>query len=73
MSAAAEGGLAARLTATPIWMLSLTTLLWACNTIAARLAVDNVSPMLLVLLRWVLACGVLLVVAREACATTGRF
>jgi drug/metabolite transporter (DMT)-like permease len=47
-------------------MLALTSLLWACNTIAARIAVDNVSPMLLVLLRWVLACGILLVIARDA-------
>jgi drug/metabolite transporter (DMT)-like permease len=66
VSNASQGGLAARLTGNAYLMLSLTTLLWACNTIAARLAVDNVSPMLLVLLRWVLACGVLLVVAREA-------
>jgi drug/metabolite transporter (DMT)-like permease len=47
-------------------MLSLTTVLWAMNTVAARLAVGNVSPMLLVLLRWVLACAILVVIAREA-------
>lgn len=50
-------------------MLSLTTLLWAFNTIASRMAVGNVSPMLLVLLRWVLACAVLAVIAREAIRT----
>jgi len=47
-------------------MLSLTTVLWAMNTVAARLAVGHVSPMLLVLLRWVLACAILIVIAREA-------
>jgi drug/metabolite transporter (DMT)-like permease len=61
-----RAGLAAALTGNAYLMLSLTTLLWACNTIAARLAVGNVSPMLLVLLRWVLACAVLAVVARAA-------
>ncbi|MGL4242507.1 MAG: DMT family transporter [Beijerinckiaceae bacterium] len=47
-------------------LLSLTNLLWAGNTVAARLAVGNVSPMLLVLLRWVLACAVLAFLARTA-------
>jgi drug/metabolite transporter (DMT)-like permease len=62
-------GLAAAFTGNAYLLLSLTTLLWACNTIAARLAVDNVSPMLLVLLRWVLACAVLAVIARDAIRT----
>jgi drug/metabolite transporter (DMT)-like permease len=47
-------------------MLSTAMVLWACNTVAARLAVGNISPMLLVLLRWILACGVLVIIAREA-------
>ena len=47
-------------------MLSMAMVLWACNTVAARLAVGNISPMLLVLLRWILACGVLVIIAREA-------
>ena len=47
-------------------MLSVTMLLWACNTIAAKLAVDSISPLLLVLLRWLLACAVLLLIARKA-------
>lgn len=66
MSENRAGGLAAALTGNAYLMLSLTCMLWACNTIAARVAVDNVSPMLLVLLRWILACGVLLVIARDA-------
>jgi drug/metabolite transporter (DMT)-like permease len=47
-------------------MLLAAMLMWAMNTVAARLAVGEISPMLLVLLRWVLACGVLLVIARDA-------
>ncbi len=62
-------GIASAMTGNAYVMLSLTTLLWACNTIAARLAVDNVSPMMLVLLRWIIACGVLAVIARDAVRT----
>jgi drug/metabolite transporter (DMT)-like permease len=62
-------GLFARFTGNAYIMLSLTTLLWGMNTIAARLAVGNVSPMLLVLLRWVIACAILGVIAREAIRT----
>ena len=47
-------------------MLSLTTLLWAMNAVMARLVVGNVSPMLLVMLRWLIACSVLAVIARGA-------
>jgi drug/metabolite transporter (DMT)-like permease len=47
-------------------MLLTAMLLWAMNTVAARLAVGEISPMLLVLLRWILACGILLVIARDA-------
>jgi drug/metabolite transporter (DMT)-like permease len=63
---ASPKGLAQTLTNNAYLMLSLTTLLWACNTVAARLAVGNVSPMVLVTLRWLLACGVLAVIARES-------
>jgi drug/metabolite transporter (DMT)-like permease len=59
-------GVFASLSGNAYLLLSLTTLMWACNTIAARMAVGNVSPMLLVLLRWLLACGVLAIIAREA-------
>jgi drug/metabolite transporter (DMT)-like permease len=50
-------------------MLLTAMLLWAMNTVAARLAVGEISPMLLVLLRWILACGILLVIARDALAS----
>ncbi|TPK54923.1 DMT family transporter [Mesorhizobium sp. B2-4-19] len=40
--------------------LLLTTLLWGGNSVAGKLAVDHVSPMMLVFLRWVLAVAILL-------------
>jgi len=43
----------------PSLLLSLTCVFWAGNTIAGRLAVGQVTPMLLTLLRWVLVIGVL--------------
>ncbi len=61
-----SSGFLQKLSGNAYLMLLLTMTLWACNTVAARLAVDNISPMLLVLLRWVLACGVLVIIAREA-------
>jgi drug/metabolite transporter (DMT)-like permease len=66
---APEKGLLPSLTGNAYLMLSLTCLIWAGNTIAARLAVDNVSPMMVVLIRWAIACGILLVIAREAVKT----
>jgi len=41
-------------------MLGLTTLMWGGNTVAGRLAVGEVSPMVVVFLRWVIVAGVLL-------------
>ena len=40
-------------------VLCLTTLGWAGNTIASRLAVDEVSPMMLIFLRWLLVAAML--------------
>jgi drug/metabolite transporter (DMT)-like permease len=40
-------------------LLTLTAVFWAGNTVAGRLAVGHVSPMLLVLLRWVVVLAVL--------------
>ncbi|ODA91744.1 hypothetical protein BFX40_01810 [Mesorhizobium sp. SEMIA 3007] len=40
--------------------LLLTTLVWGGNSVAGKLAVDHVSPMMLVFLRWVLAVAILL-------------
>ncbi|MGF1447409.1 MAG: DMT family transporter [Pikeienuella sp.] len=43
----------------PTALLVLTTLFWAGNTIAGRLAVDEIAPFQLVLARWVLVAGVM--------------
>jgi drug/metabolite transporter (DMT)-like permease len=40
-------------------LLTLTAIFWAGNTVAGRLAVGNVSPMMLVFLRWVMVLAVL--------------
>lgn len=41
-------------------MLALTTLFWGGNTVAGRLAVGEVSPMVVVFLRWVIVAGILI-------------
>lgn len=46
-------------------LLTLTTLLWAGNAVASRLAVGQVSPMALTSLRWVFVCAVLPVLLRR--------
>lgn len=48
-----------RLFAHPILLLLLAMLSWSGNTIAGRLAVDEISPLLLVSLRWVGVIGAL--------------
>ncbi|WP_349360006.1 DMT family transporter [Stappia sp.] len=45
--------------AKPILLLFLTTLFWAGNTIAGRLAVGEVSPLAVVFLRWVAVSGLM--------------
>ena len=49
-------------------MLVVTTLLWGCNAVAARLAVGQVSPMMLTTARWSVACMALWFMARRAVA-----
>lgn len=46
-------------------LLTLTTLMWAGNAVASRLAVGQVSPMALTSLRWVFVCAVLPVLMRR--------
>ena len=41
-----------------------TTLIWGANAVAARLAVGQISPMLLTFLRWGISCVALLIFAR---------
>ena len=44
-------------------LLLLTAVMWAGNAIAARLAVGEISPLLLTFLRWIIACLTLVVIA----------
>ncbi|PTE06680.1 DMT family transporter [Mesorhizobium helmanticense] len=46
--------------------LLITTLLWGGNSVAGKLAVDHVSPMTLVFLRWVLAVLIMLPIGWRA-------
>ena len=50
---------------TPHVVLTLATLMWAGHTIAARLSVNEISPMLLMELRWLLCLLVLIVFCRK--------
>lgn len=50
----------------PWLLLSLATLLFGINGVASRLAVHRISPMSLVLGRWLVVCTVLAVVLRHA-------
>ena len=51
-------------------LLTLAALGWGGNTIAARLAIGEMSPMLLVSIRWVLVCAFVLILRPHAIATT---
>ncbi len=44
-------------------ILCITTLIWGGNSVAGKMAVGHVSPMMLTSMRWVIACLVLLVFA----------
>ena len=44
----------------PIVVLVLTTMMWGGNTVAGRLAVGEMSPMIITCLRWLITCVVLL-------------
>lgn len=50
----------------PYLLLILTTLSWGGNAVASRLAVDQISPMMLTAGRWTLVLGLLAVAARPA-------
>ena len=49
----------------PYLLLTLTTMMWAGNAVAGRMAVGEISPMALTSLRWVLAASVMSLVARR--------
>ncbi|MGY1488958.1 DMT family transporter [Methylobacillus pratensis] len=42
-----------------------TASIWGCNAIAAKLAAGNISPMSLVMFRWLIVCTVLAIFLRE--------
>ncbi len=44
-------------------ILCITTLIWGGNSVAGKMAVGHVSPMMLTSMRWVIACLVLLIFA----------
>lgn len=56
----------------PYVLLVFTTFFWGGNVVAGRWAVGEVSPMAVVLLRWVLAFALLGIVARRQIATEWR-
>ena len=47
----------------PYLLLTLTMLMWSANGIAGRLAIGEVSPMVIVTLRWLISCSLLFVFA----------
>jgi len=51
--------------AQPYVLLALTTLFWAGNAVAGRAAVGEVSPFVLVMLRWAIVAAFILIVARK--------
>src|SRR5215831_163324 len=48
-----------RLNRWPVLLLGLAALFWAGNTVAARLAIDEISPLTLTALRWVMVAAAL--------------
>ena len=50
----------------PYLLLTLTTLMWAGNGVASRLAVGEISPMALVALRWVVVVAIVGVAVRRS-------
>lgn len=53
-------------------LLTLTSIMWAGNAIASKLAVGEVSPMVLTCLRWVITCAILAAIARKPVRTEWR-
>ena len=65
MSEAAGGAsLASRITGNPWLLLTFSTVLWGGNVVAARWAVGEISPMVVVGLRWIIVCTLILLYLR---------
>lgn len=56
--------LLARLYDQPYVLLALTTLMWGGNAVASRLAIGQISPMVLTVLRWFVAIAILAIIGR---------
>ena len=50
----------------PWLLITLTCIFWAGNVVAARMAIGQISPMLLVSGRWAIASLILIAVARRS-------
>ena len=57
-----------QLWSSPHVVLVLATIMWAGHTIVARMSVDEISPMLLMLMRWVTCLAILMVINRNQLA-----
>ena len=55
----AARSLGARLNTSPVLLLTLAMLFWGGNTIAGRLAIGEVSPMVIVFLRWIIVAALM--------------
>ena len=53
-------------------ILALTTFIWGGNSVAGKIAVGHVSPMLLTGMRWMIACALLLAIAVPAVRALGQ-
>jgi drug/metabolite transporter (DMT)-like permease len=60
--------IARKLGTNPYLLLILTTLMWSANGIAGRLAIGEISPMVIVSLRWLLASTLLFTFAHKQIA-----
>ncbi len=49
----------------PYLLLVLTTLMWGGNAVASRMAVGEISPMVITWLRWTIACATLAIIAHR--------
>lgn len=56
----------------PYVLLSVTSLIWAGNAVAGRMARGEISPMLLTNVRWIIACMVLAAIARSETVAAWR-
>lgn len=59
------GKIVRKLWYSPVLLLLYTASIWGCNAIAAKIAAGNISPMSLVMFRWLIVCTVLAIFLRE--------